>query len=124
MLQSPKEIHNLLSYFGRFEFLLVLQLLILQVLHFVLENPQLSDQALKTECVQSLSRFEHSDRCSECVCKFLSAKTLIRRNIKSNALVEAAWRRRTEETGVLSVFSLLFFFFGECSFHLRLKPED
>lgn len=42
-----KEFHNLLSYFGRFEFLLVLQLLILQVLHFVLENPQLSDQALE-----------------------------------------------------------------------------
>lgn len=116
MLQSPKEIHNLLSYFGRFEFLLVLQLFILQVLHFVLEDPQLSDQALKTECVQSLSRFEHSDRCSECVCTFLSAKTLIRHNIKSNALVEAARRRRTEETGVLSVFSLLFFFLVSARF--------
>lgn len=47
VLQRPKEIHNLLSYFGHFEFLLILLLLILQLLHFVLENPQLSDQALK-----------------------------------------------------------------------------
>lgn len=36
-----------LSYFGRLKFLLIVQLLILQLLHFVLENPQLSKQALK-----------------------------------------------------------------------------
>lgn len=70
MLQSPKAIPGFLSYFGRFEFLLIQQLLILQVLHFVLENPQLSDQALKTECVPSLSRFEPSARCFERVCIF------------------------------------------------------
>lgn len=71
---------------GRFELLLILQLLILQMFHFLLENPQLLHQALKSTAgmntdyfsaliIRALSQKQALE--FECVCACVSRSELV-----------------------------------------------